>query len=194
MADNTQKYEVLLVTRGGSGCTAASAPDLFTTKAVPGVLRRAVDERRAAEGSQAAPYHLYWQRITLDGTPYLVGGAKVNGGGPTGYMLKSLDTERQDLNSLAWSLGIATALALVGSALLAQAAAATVLRPVQRLGEAANLAGRGASRHPAPGLRLGRAGQSVAHLQPGRGAAPEAGGGAERAGGVQSALRRGHVA
>lgn len=143
MADNTQKYEVLLVTRGSSGCTAASAPDLFTTKAVPGVLRRAVDERRAAEGSRAAPYHLYWQRITLDGTPYLVGGAKVNGGGPTGYMLKSLDTERQDLNSLAWSLGIATALALIGSALLAQAAAATVLRPVQRLGEAANRLGEG---------------------------------------------------
>lgn len=145
MADNTQKYEVLLVTRtrGSGACTAASAPDLFTMKAVPGVLRRAVDERRAAEGSHAAPYHLYWQRITLDGTPYLVGGAKVNGGGPTGYMLKSLDTERQDLNSLAWSLGIATALALIGSALLAQAAAATVLRPVQRLGEAANRLGEG---------------------------------------------------
>jgi two-component system sensor histidine kinase MtrB len=145
MADNTQKYEVLLVTgtRGSGACTAASAPDLFTMKAVPGVLRRAVDERRAAEGSRAAPYHLYWQRITLDGTPYLVGGAKVNGGGPTGYMLKSLDTERQDLNSLAWSLGIATALALIGSALLAQAAAATVLRPVQRLGEAANRLGEG---------------------------------------------------
>ncbi|MFI0822493.1 ATP-binding protein [Streptomyces sp. NPDC021098] len=145
MADNTQKYEVLLVTRtrGSGSCPAASAPDLFTLKAVPGVLRRAVDERRAAEGSKAAPYHLYWQRITLDGTPYLVGGAKVNGGGPTGYMLKSLETERQDLNSLAWSLGIATALALVGSALLAQAAAATVLRPVQRLGEAANRLGEG---------------------------------------------------
>ncbi|WP_370592886.1 ATP-binding protein [Streptomyces sp. NBRC 110028] len=145
MADNTQKYEVLLVTRTREkgSCPAASAPDLFTMKAVPGVLRRAVDERRAAEGSRSAPYHLYWQRITLDGTPYLVGGAKVNGGGPTGYMLKSLDTERQDLNSLAWSLGIATALALVGSALLAQAAAATVLRPVQRLGEAANRLGEG---------------------------------------------------
>ena len=31
------------------------------------------------------------------------------GGGPTGYMLKSLEPERKDLNSLAWSLGIATA-------------------------------------------------------------------------------------
>ncbi|NEE28249.1 HAMP domain-containing protein, partial [Streptomyces sp. SID7982] len=44
---------------------------------------------------------------------------------------------------LAWSLGIATALALVGSALLAQAAATTVLRPVQRLGDAARKLGEG---------------------------------------------------
>jgi two-component system sensor histidine kinase MtrB len=65
------------------------------------------------------------------------------GDGPTGYMLKSLAPEREDLNSLAWSLGIATALALVGSALLAQAAATTVLKPVQRLGEAALQLGEG---------------------------------------------------
>ena len=56
-------------------------------------------------------------------------GTRVVGGGPTGYFFKSLDQERQDLNSLAWSLSIATALALVGSALLAQAAATTVLKP-----------------------------------------------------------------
>ncbi len=145
MSDNSQKYEVLLIsgTRGGGTCVAASDEALFTQKVVPRSLRHAVDQRRAMDGSNEAPYHLYWQRITLDGTPYLVGGAKVNGGGPTGYMLKSLDTERQDLNSLAWSLGIATALALIGSALLAQAAAATVLRPVQRLGEAAHRLGEG---------------------------------------------------
>lgn len=58
-------------------------------------------------------------------------------------MLTSLDQERQDLSSLAWSLAIATALALIGSALLAQAAATTVLRPVQRLGEAARRLGEG---------------------------------------------------
>lgn len=145
MADNTQKYEVLLIARteGGGPCTAASADDLLTLKTVPEALRSAVDKKRAVAGSNTSPYHLYWQRITLKGTPYLIGGARVNGGGPTGYMLKSLETERQDLNSLAWSLGIATALALIGSALLAQAAAATVLRPVQRLGEAAHRLGEG---------------------------------------------------
>lgn len=145
MADNTQKYEVLLITRtrGGGSCSAASDKDLFTLDVVPASLRRAVDQKRSVGKGNASPYHLYWQRITLHGTPYLVGGARVNGGGPTGYLLKSLDTERQDLNSLAWSLGIATALALIGAALLAQAAAATVLRPVRRLGEAAHRLGEG---------------------------------------------------
>ncbi|MGK3111119.1 MULTISPECIES: HAMP domain-containing sensor histidine kinase [Streptomyces] len=145
MADNTQKYEVLLITRtrDAGSCPAASDKGLFTLDAVPASLRRAVDQKRPVGKGNTSPYHLYWQRITLDGTPYLVGGAKVNGGGPTGYMLKSLDTERQDLNSLAWSLGIATGLALIGAALLAQAAAATVLRPVQRLGEAAYRLGEG---------------------------------------------------
>lgn len=145
MADNTQKYEVLLITRtrDAGSCPAASDKALFTLDAVPASLRRAVDQKRPVGKGNTSPYHLYWQRITLDGTPYLVGGAKVNGGGPTGYMLKSLDTERQDLNSLAWSLGIATGLALIGAALLAQAAAATVLRPVQRLGEAAHRLGEG---------------------------------------------------
>ncbi len=56
---------------------------------------------------------------------------------------KSLEPEAKDLNSLAWSLGIATGLALIGSALLAQAAATTVLKPVQRLGDAARRLGEG---------------------------------------------------
>ncbi|CAM5644653.1 hypothetical protein SHIRM173S_02013 [Streptomyces hirsutus] len=58
-------------------------------------------------------------------------------------MLKSLEPEAKDLNSLAWSLGIATGLALIGSALLAQALATTVLKPVQRLGTAARRLGEG---------------------------------------------------
>ena len=62
---------------------------------------------------------------------------------PSGYMRKSLGPERDDLNSLAWSLGIATALALIGAMLLAQAAASTVLRPVRRLGDAARRLGEG---------------------------------------------------
>ncbi|MFK8848740.1 ATP-binding protein [Streptomyces sp. Ac-502] len=145
MAGGPQNYAVLLVAQGSDGkqCVASTDKDLFTLKTVPKPLQTAVNEKRALDDGNRVPYHMYWQRKELRDTPYLVAGARMNGGGPTGYMLKSLATERQDLNSLAWSLGIATALALVGSALLAQAAATTVLRPVQRLGHAARQLGEG---------------------------------------------------
>ncbi len=143
---STQGYSVLLLDKdqGGKDCTVSSGQsDAFTIRDVPKHLQDAVNDRLSAEESKQ-PHHLYWQRIELrGGDPYLVGGAKVMGDGPTGYMLKSLAPEREDLNSLAWSLGIATALALVGSALLAQAAATAVLKPVQRLGEAALQLGEG---------------------------------------------------
>lgn len=145
MAGGPQNYAVLLigVDREGKDCAATTHKDLLTLKNVPTSLRSAVDEVRPVDDSNRYSHHLYWQRKQVGDSPYLVAGAKVIGGGPTGYMMKSLATERQDLNSLAWSLGIATALALVGSALLAQAAATTVLRPVQRLGHAARQLGEG---------------------------------------------------
>lgn len=135
-------YQVVLIDRtpDGGPCASPSNPDVFTLDDVPASLQRAVNAKRQDDGGR---YHLYWQRVSLHGTPYLVAGARITGNGPTGYMLKSLEAERRDLNSLAWSLGIATLLALVGSALLAQAAASTVLRPVQRLGEAAQQLGEG---------------------------------------------------
>ncbi len=147
MARSSQNYQVLLIdrTEDGKTCATASNEDDFTLGDVPGQLRRAVAKKRTVDEKNKHPYHLYWQRITLDGDPYLVGGAKVVGDEPTptGYLLKSLGPERDDLNSLAWSLGIATALALIGAMLLAQAAATTVLRPVRRLGDAARRLGEG---------------------------------------------------
>ncbi|MEU9124087.1 HAMP domain-containing sensor histidine kinase [Streptomyces sp. NPDC048506] len=145
MASGPQNYAVLLigVDREGKACAATTDKDLLTLKSVPKSLRTAVNEVRPVDESNHYAHHLYWQRQEVGDVPYLVAGAKVIGGGPTGYLMKSLATERQDLNSLAWSLGIATALALVGSALLAQAAATTVLRPVQRLGHAARQLGEG---------------------------------------------------
>ncbi|UQA97805.1 HAMP domain-containing histidine kinase [Streptomyces halobius] len=145
MAGGPQNYTVLLigVDRDGKDCAATTNKNLLTLKTVPKSLRTAVNEVRKVDESNRYPHHLYWQRREVGEVPYLVAGAKVIGGGPTGYMMKSLAAERQDLNSLAWSLGIATALALVGSALLAQAAATTVLRPVQRLGHAARQLGEG---------------------------------------------------
>lgn len=144
MADTTQNYAVLLIDQdGGGGRCQVTSDDAFTLADVPGTLREAVREERAVDEANSAPHHLYWQRVTQGDTPYLVAGATVIGDGPTGYLLKSLEPEQDDLNSLAWSLAIASALALVGSVLLAQAAASTVLRPVQRLGDAARRLGEG---------------------------------------------------
>ncbi|WP_206318329.1 sensor histidine kinase [Actinacidiphila epipremni] len=135
-------YEVVLISTAADSqpCAVASDRDVFTLDDVPATLVKAVDTKHDEDNGK---YHLHWERISLQGRPYLVAGARINGGGPTGYMLKSLDAERKDLNSLAWSLGIATLLALIGSALLAQAAGAAVLRPVRRLGEAARALGEG---------------------------------------------------
>jgi two-component system sensor histidine kinase MtrB len=146
MSDSGQRFSVLLISTSPDGTTLTAGPemlDTFTEKDVPRSLREAVNREQELNSANSARYHLYWQRtVDENDTPYLVAGAKV-AGGPTGYMLKSLEPEAKDLNSLAWSLGIATALALVGSALLAQAAATTVLRPVHRLGIAARRLGEG---------------------------------------------------
>lgn len=147
MANSTQSYEVVLLGEGRDGrrCAVASNAQDFTMKDVPTALRDVVDERRTVGKGNQHPYHLYWQRISRDEVPLLVGGGKLIGEQPTptGYMLKSLAPERDDLNSLAWSLSIATGLALIGAMLLAQAAATTVLRPVRRLADAARRLGEG---------------------------------------------------
>nr|WP_241267426.1 HAMP domain-containing sensor histidine kinase [Streptomyces scabichelini] len=145
MANSPQGFSVLLIAENEAGRTVVGNSDLddFSLEDVPKSLQKAVNREQDLTSSNKYPYHLYWQRIVDGGNPYLVGGAKVIGGGPTGYMLKSLEPEAKDLNSLAWSLGIATGLALIGSALLAQAAATTVLKPVHRLGTAARRLGEG---------------------------------------------------
>ncbi|MHB9859540.1 ATP-binding protein [Streptomyces sp. YIM S03343] len=146
MAGSSQRFTVLLVARDSGGATVygnSGGLNGFSMEDVPSSLRKAVDRTQKVTDNNASPYHLYWQRVVENGTPYLVAGTRVIGGGPTGYMVKSLEPEAKDLNSLAWSLGIATALALIGSALLAQAAATTVLKPVHRLGVAARRLGEG---------------------------------------------------
>lgn len=145
MASSSQHFSVLLISDDKDGRRIAGNSDLdaITLAEVPRSLREAVNRKQPLTDGNKHPYHLYWQRIVSNDTPYLVGGARVIDGGPTGYMLKSLEPEAKDLNSLAWSLGIATALALIGSALLAQAAATTVLKPVHRLGRAARRLGEG---------------------------------------------------
>ncbi|MFV2119854.1 ATP-binding protein [Streptomyces sp. Act-28] len=145
MAGGGGGYSVVLLGErdGGKPIVGVSDPDRFALSDVPASLRTAVDEEQELTARNKHSYHVFWLRTTLRGTPYLVGGTRIIGGGPTGYMLKSLEPERQDLNSLGWSLGVATLLALLGSALLAQVAATTVLKPVHRLGEAARRLGEG---------------------------------------------------
>ncbi|WP_413761291.1 ATP-binding protein [Streptomyces sp. MMBL 11-3] len=145
MANSSQRFSVLLIAEDENGKTVRGNSDLdtFTLDDVPRSLQQAVNKEQKISSNNKYAYHLYWQRTVQGDKPYLVGGAKVIGGGPTGYMLKSLEPEAKDLNSLAWSLGIATGLALIGSALLAQAAATTVLKPVHRLGIAARRLGEG---------------------------------------------------
>ncbi len=146
MANSSQRFSVLLVAENAAGETVyggSGGLGGFALSDVPESLRTAVNKEQKVTPANQHAYHLYWQRITDDDTPYLVAGTKVIGGGATGYMLKSLEPEAKDLNSLAWSLGIATALALLGSALLAQALATTVLKPVHRLGVAARRLGEG---------------------------------------------------
>ncbi|WP_158574096.1 sensor histidine kinase [Streptomyces triticagri] len=146
MSQSSQRYSVLLIGEDPDGKTVVGNSDLdsFTLTDVPKSLQKAVNEKRPLEKGNKDEYHLFWQRKTdTGGTPFLVGGTRVMGGGPTGYMLKSLEPESEDLGSLAWSLGIATGLALIGAALLAQAAATTVLKPVHRLGVAARRLGEG---------------------------------------------------
>jgi two-component system sensor histidine kinase MtrB len=146
MAGGSQHFTVLLTAEDPSGKTVyggSGGLNGFALSDVPASLRAAVNKKQRLTSNNDAEYHLYWQRVVDDGTPYLVAGTRVIGGGTTGYMLKSLEPEAKDLNSLAWSLGIATGLALIGSALLAQAAATTVLKPVHRLGVAARRLGEG---------------------------------------------------
>ncbi|WP_329365532.1 HAMP domain-containing histidine kinase [Streptomyces sp. NBC_00669] len=134
-------YQVILIDSSADGrCAEQSDGSTFSMDDVPASLVRAVNTKHTKDDDR---YHLHWERISLEDHPYLVAGARINDNGPTGYMLKSLDAERKDLNSLAWSLGIATLLALIGAALLAQAAGSAVLRPVRRLGEAAKRLGEG---------------------------------------------------
>ncbi|MGW0881700.1 ATP-binding protein [Streptomyces sp. NPDC002671] len=146
MASGSQHFSVLLVGQDASGKTVygnSGGINGFALEDVPESLRKAVDRRQKVTDENTSPYHLYWQRTEERGTPYLVAGTRLIGGGPAGYMAKSLQPEAKDLNSLAWSLGIATGLALIGAALLAQAAATTVLKPVHRLGVAARRLGEG---------------------------------------------------
>ncbi|MDH6120655.1 HAMP domain-containing sensor histidine kinase [Kitasatospora sp. GAS204B] len=142
VASSGLSYNVVVVDDSQPDCVATSDPR-FTVAQVPHALLATVPKPRAVGPGNAYQYHLYWQRVNLDRTPYVVGGTRVLQTNLTAYMFKSLDNERADLDTLGWSLAVATALALIAATLLAQAASATVLRPVRQLGDAARRLGEG---------------------------------------------------
>lgn len=142
VASSGLNYDVVVVDDSQPGCAAFSDPQ-FTLAQVPHALVTTVATPRSATTAIPFTNHLYWQRVNLKGDPYLVGGTKVVPTGLTAYMFKSLDNERDDLKTLAWSLAVATMLALVAATLLAQAASSAVLRPVRQLGDAARRLGEG---------------------------------------------------
>ncbi|MDH6110861.1 two-component system sensor histidine kinase MtrB [Kitasatospora sp. MAP12-15] len=135
-------YSVVVVDSSRPGCTASSTAR-FTIDQVPPALMTAVARTRPTGPENQFAHHLYWQRVNLDGEPFVVGGTQIVPTGLTAYMFKSLDNERADLNTLGWSLAVATLLALIAATLLAQGASATVLRPVRQLADAARKLGEG---------------------------------------------------
>ena len=78
-------------------CTAARADlDGFTLQDVPESLRTAVNKKQPVDSGNKYAYHLYWQRDQSTTARRIWWPAtKVIGGGPTGYMLKSLEPEAQ---------------------------------------------------------------------------------------------------
>ncbi|MFI9269166.1 ATP-binding protein [Kitasatospora sp. NPDC052896] len=142
VASSGLNYDVVVVDDAQPSCPAYSDPR-YTITQVPAALRTDVTTPRPITAGNSNAYHLYWQRVNIGGQPFVVGGTKVVPTGPTAYMFKSLGTERADLDTLGWSLAVATLLALIAATLLAQAASATVLRPVRQLGEAARRLGEG---------------------------------------------------
>jgi two-component system sensor histidine kinase MtrB len=136
MRANSFGYQVVLV--GSDGLPVPSNPELFTLDMVPRSLQRVVN---APDNEDQ--FHLYFQRISIDGHPYLVGGTRVVPGGPTGYMLKSLENEQKDLTSLGRYLTVGALMALGVAAVIALYGARHILRPIRRLGDAARQLGAG---------------------------------------------------
>ena len=99
MADSAAELRGAADRRGRATARTARPPrdkDLLHARATcPTSLR--TRGRRAAAGRRGQPLPVppVLAADQVGDTPYLVGGAKVIGGGPTGYMLKSLATERR---------------------------------------------------------------------------------------------------
>lgn len=105
---------------------------------------RDVPRRLAAN----ARHGLYFQRVVIDGTPWLVAGTRVQGPDLrplplTVYVFASLAKERDDLDRIQGALVRAAALTIVLAVALAALLGRSVLRPLRRLARAARSLGAG---------------------------------------------------
>lgn len=196
MATGSANYQVLLLGERDAGkpIVGASDPDDFTLADVPRSLREAVDTERPVTEANPYPYHLFWQRTERNGTPYLVGGTRIDGGGPMRLHVQ-VAGRREGRPELARLVPRNRDRARRGRFRAARAGRgddrAAPGAPARRGRQAAR---RGQARHPAPGHRCRRTGRPHTDVQQ-RGRVPaEEGRGHERPRGVLPAVRRRHVA
>ena len=91
----------------------------------------------------AAASHIVQERTTINGVPYILTGATLQGSGVQIYTYTDLTTEQHTLDNLVIVGSISALLALIGATVVAFFASRNILGPIRRLGAAARRLGRG---------------------------------------------------
>jgi len=92
---------------------------------------------------QAADGAMVQERLSLDGTPYILTGATLQDSGVQLYTFTDLGQEQHVLDELVLIGAVSTLLALIGATVVAFFASRNILLPIRRLGMAARRLGRG---------------------------------------------------
>jgi two-component system, OmpR family, sensor histidine kinase MtrB len=92
---------------------------------------------------QAADGAMVQERLSIDGTPYILTGATLQDSGVQLYTFTDLGQEQHVLNELVLIGAVSTLLALIGATVVAFFASRNILLPIRRLGMAARRLGRG---------------------------------------------------
>ena len=92
---------------------------------------------------QAADGAMVQERLSLNGTPYILTGATLQDSGVQLYTFTDLGQEQHVLNELVLIGAVSTLLALIGATVVAFFASRNILLPIRRLGMAARRLGRG---------------------------------------------------
>jgi two-component system, OmpR family, sensor histidine kinase MtrB len=92
---------------------------------------------------QAADGAMVQERLSLNGTPYILTGATLQDSGVQLYTFTDLGQEQHVLDELVLIGAVSTLLALIGATVVAFFASRNILLPIRRLGMAARRLGRG---------------------------------------------------